>query len=642
MTLRAFLIGLLTVAGVTLLSPYGAWIKRYGWLSNSSFPNGAVLVIVLLTLGLNLLLKLLRRGWELRRAELMLVWCMLIVGLTIPGDGVGRFWYSAMAGGPYLARRADLPWEEGGSLALAPENLVLSKNPRSEAARRFFEGGGEKGRVPWRQWARPLLTWSAFLVVLYLATFFLCAILRRQWVEVERLMFPLARVPLEFTQEAGGGRLLPGIFYDRAFRVGLAAAGLWRLILALPLFFGAETPMAFTVPFQDAFQGTPLQYGGFANLNVSPFAVGFAFLVPADVSLSVWFFFLFSRAQILVSRWLALPEGAGTWSPLMSWQQVGAYIAFAGGAFYMARRHLLRVARRALGRPATDDESGEPVPYPVAFWGCLLALGLCVTWYWVHGMRVLTAVAFLALMFCWYIAYARMVAQGGLYVARTIWDMEGIVNGLSGGHALTPPGAVIGRMQTYMLVRGGTVFLAPMAMNAFRISEVFERGRRWLLPAMLAATLVGMFCGTYTVLTQAYSMGAANFADNWSQLIIPQNIFDGAHRMITQPTVAARAYLRPLFTGMGLMGLMMFLRARFYWWPIHGIGLMTCSSWHAQRLWFQFLLGWAIKVGIMKFTGGRTLRKARRFFIAVIMVEGFLDGASVLVRTLTGGAAPPF
>jgi hypothetical protein len=44
----------------------------------------------------------------------------------------------------------------------------------------------------------------------------------------------------------------------------------------------------------------------------------------------------------------------------------------------------------------------------------------------------------------------------------------------------------------------------------------------------------------------------------------------------------------------------------------------------------------------MKFTGGRTLRKARRFFIAVIMVEGFLDGASVLVRTLTNGAVPRF
>ncbi|MGD2175562.1 MAG: hypothetical protein PVJ27_09175, partial [Candidatus Brocadiaceae bacterium] len=466
MTWRSFLIGLGAVAGLSLLSPYGAWIKNYGWLSTTSFPAGPVLVLVTLTLFLNLLLRLVRRRWQLSRAELMVVWCMAIVGVTIPADGIGRFWYAAVAGGPYLARRPDLYWEEGGSLTHAPPGLVLSRNEYSKAAEQYFEGAPETGRVPWTAWLRPLLWWSVFIIVLYLAVFFLTAILRRQWVERERLIFPLARVPLDFTEGSAGERLLPRIFYERSFLLGLLVVAGYRLASALPLLFGAESAWTPTFPFADAFQGTPLEHAGFANVDLWPLAVGFAFLVPADVSLSVWFFFLFSRVQILIARSLALPEGAGTWAPLMSWQQAGAYIAFALGALFMARRHLLAVVRRAIGMRNAPDDSGEPVGYPLAFWGFLLAIAGCLAWYWYHGMKLLSAAAALALLFCWFLAYARMVAQGGMYVGRTIWSLDALIQGVSRGSALTPAGAVICRMQTYMLVRGGTVMLAPMAVNA--------------------------------------------------------------------------------------------------------------------------------------------------------------------------------
>jgi len=95
---------------------------------------------------------------------------------------------------------------------------------------------------------------------------------------------------------------------------------------------------------------------------------------------------------------------------------------------------------------------------------------------------------------------------------------------------------------------------------------------------------------------------------------------------------------------MGFFGMafLMFMRARFYWWPIHSIGLLSCSSWHANRLWLPFLLGWMCKVGIMRLAGGRALRKARDFFIALIIVEATMDGVSTIVRTISGGHVPGF
>ena len=643
MTWRAFIIGLVAVAGVSLLDPYANFIKGYGGLTAHSFPDGAVLVLVLLSVGANVLIRAARRGWELARHELMLIWCMLIVSAAIPSEGIGLYWYSLIAGAPYLARRADVPWEENGALAYAPEGLVLSKDPRSVAAQQYYEGAGEGGRVPWRVWLGPLARWAVFLLLLYLAVLLLCAMLRRQWVDVERLMFPLARIPLEFTEEAGGpaGGWLPALFGRRVFLAGLAAAGALRLLRALPLFIGGSQVMPLTIPLQDVLQDTPLSYTDFRNFEFIPFAVGFAFLVPADVSLSVWFFFLFGRAELQAAHGFGLPDASGTYSPLMNWQQTGAHMAFALAMLVMARRHLTAVFRKALGLSGALDDSREPVSCRVAFWGFVACIAGCLAWNWHYGMAPWSGLAVLAVTFCAFMVYARMVAQSGLFVSHNSWGAASVVHGLSGGRALHGAGLVVASMQSSLLVSNVTTVLAPMAACVFRISEVIQR-RRLLLPALLAAIVLAMACTTFTVLSQAYAQGALNFASQWGQTMLPKQTFDGAQWMISQPTQSARVHWSGFVLGAALTGFVTFMRTRFYWWPVHPIGLLANSTWWAQHLWFPFLVGWATKVGIMKAGGGRMLRNARDFFIAFIIAEAFVSGVSAIVRTVTGGAAPGF
>jgi hypothetical protein len=639
-TWRAFIIGVLFVAGISLLEPWMSFAKGWGGFSATAFPGGAVLVLVILTLGANVLLKLVRRGWELARAELMLVWCMIIVGATFSGDAFARFWYSFIAAPPYLAQRPDVAWADGGALTYAPPGLVLSKNPWSTAATLYFEG--RASRVPWSYWITPLAHWAVFFLLLYLAIFFLFAILRRQWVESERLMFPLARVPLEFSEGSAGGGLLPPLVKRRGFVLGAIFTLALRLLMASPLFFGAQNRMALSLPMQDILSGTPLAPMGFENIDLWPEAVGFAFLVPADVSLSIWFFYFFSRAELQVLYWVGRGDLGSTYGPLQQWQQAGAYIAFTLGMLFMARRHLIAVAGRALGLRKLDD-AREPVRYRVAFFGLLLSVAGCLAWYVYHGMRVGTAAAIFALLMCWYLVYARAVAQAGLYVARTVWRLPEFVHGISGGTAFSPPGAVIATMQDTLLLTGGTAFLAPMAANAFRIGEVFKEGRRRLLvPVMMCAFLIAMVCSTWTALNTAYHLGGANYGDTWAQTSEAKARWDVAQSIITQPNQLAQTHLGSLSIGLFGMSFLMFMRARFYWWPVASIGLLSCSSWHANRLWLPFLLGWMFKVGILKLGGGRTLRHARDFFIALIIVEATMDIVSSLVRLATGGAVPGF
>ncbi len=639
MTIRAFIVGLLAVLGFSLLDAHSVIVHGYGWIAGDAFPVGAVFIIVLLTVGGNLVLKMVRRSWALRQSELMLVWCMLIVAVAFMAAGTGRMLTSMISRGTYMSRRPDIAWDEDGSLTHAPEALLVSKDINSEVVRQFYEGAPEGGVVPWGMWLRPLAHWGGFLLVLYLGMLFALSILRRQWVEVERLMYPLARVPLEFTEGSDGPGLLPSLFLRGSFVVGLSVAAGFRLARALPVLLAGAPRWQLHVPLREVFTDTPLQAADFDNFPVLWIVIGLAYLVPADVSLSVWFFFLFSRVQLLVAHWLALPEAGGTWSPLMRWQQFGAYVAFVVGMLWMARRHLGGVLRAAFGRPGAPDDSDEPVRFRVAFWGLIACVAACLAWYMYHGMRPLTAVVVLALIFCSHLVYARVVAQGGLPIVPNLWVMHRAAEGLLGPAAFSAPGALIATVHSGMLVTWSNVVLAPMAANALKISEVFKRRRRLFVPALLAALVVSLVAGSWLVVDRAYGMGASNF----SAFHTPNYEYNEAHRIMQGRSAGAQAFsVRPIVLGIGLTGVVMFLRARFYWWPVHPIGLLTCSSWHIHRLWFPFFLGWLAKVGIMKLAGGRMLRKGRDFFIGFIIAEAFLDGASAVVRSLSGGAVPGF
>jgi len=81
---------------------------------------------------------------------------------------------------------------------------------------------------------------------------------------------------------------------------------------------------------------------------------------------------------------------------------------------------------------------------------------------------------------------------------------------------------------------------------------------------------------------------------------------------------------------------LMVLRRAFYWWPVHPLGLALATPWPMAELWFCFFLGWLVKVSILKFGTGGTLRGARTFFLGVIFAETAMVGITTLVSLITG------
>ncbi len=640
MTWRAFIIGLLAVIGVALVDPYASFNKDYGWNTQGHLPIAAVFLLVVITLALNLLIRLIRRGWTLKRAELMLIWCMLLVGCVFPSN-LMRFWPPVLVAPAYLAPRPDIAWTQT-AMDYAPDDLLLTKDPHSPAVKHFYEGWPRgEGRIPWKQWFRPMSRWAVLMVFFFGATFLMCAMLRGQWVDRERLQFPLARVPLDFTEGSGEEGWLPALFSNRAFLLGLAVAGGFRFLRSLPLLFGAESPWQMVIPLQDVFQDTPLEQLQFVNLSPNWIAMGLAYLVPADVSLSVWVFYLLGRFELLVAAWMGSPlQYGGSGSELMRWHRFGAYVAFTVGAVYMARRHLADIVRKACGFGGDVDDAAEPVGYPVAFWGFVACLVGALIWFVHYGMRLWAAMPFLMLLMITQLVHARVVAQSGIYRTGPLVAGPTLLHALGLGRLFGSRGAVLANMQYTVMIGGNNSMLGPAAIHAFRIGDVFERGRRWLLPALAVAVVASITAASWTCIRQAYVCKALTYSNAWSVVSNPSNAFQAGHMLIQYPDQTAQLRAFPLGLGAAITGVVMFLRARFYWWPVHPIGLLAFAGYGVDRMWFAFMLGWLVKVGLLKFGSGRLLRRGRFFFVGFIIGEFFLLGAWSLVSFLTGGGLP--
>jgi hypothetical protein len=237
---------------------------------------------------------------------------------------------------------------------------------------------------------------------------------------------------------------------------------------------------------------------------------------------------------------------------------------------------------------------------------------------------------------------ARIVSQSGLYVTTCLWSPTTVLHGLSFGNLFSLHGIAVSRMESSLLIDGNYSMLGPAAIHSLRISDVMQHRRKLLLPALVAALVVGLAASTYTGIRQGYDMGALNFSDTWGPTDRQKAVFDGIHLAMQRPSEVDRARWTPFCMGVAFTGVVMFLRARFFWWPIHPIGLLSMANWHMDRIWLPFLLGWMTKMFLMKFAGGRALRQARQFFIALIIVETALGGISTIVRTLSAGRVPGF
>jgi hypothetical protein len=101
-----------------------------------------------------------------------------------------------------------------------------------------------------------------------------------------------------------------------------------------------------------------------------------------------------------------------------------------------------------------------------------------------------------------------------------------------------------------------------------------------------------------------------------------------------------------LVAGVGLVLVFTVARLRLSWWPLHPLMFALWATNHVRRFAWSFLIGWAVKMLVVKYGGNRSYEHLKPLMVG--LVAGELLGAFVpcivgwIYWMATGEARPYF
>ncbi len=502
-TRRALLLGTALVVGVNVFMMYTEYAIRASASNYSHFPIYSFAAFALLVLLALPIARHFAGRLPLSRSEAFLVLIMEMVAGSVPCNGLVGFLVVVIAT-PFYFATPENSWAE-----ILHAHVPAWIAPRdAEAMRGFFEGLPPGAAIPWDAWAVPLFWWTCFAVAVIGLSASISTILNRQWAHHERLSYPLVNVAVDLAGGVEGQSPLPDILRNRGFWVGFGLAlGLlgWNII-------GHFSPGFPKIPLD----GRNLSLGrGFPSIQtkINLFVIGFAYFANLDVLFSIWAFRLLYIVQVGIFNRLGYGAGGNEdqWSyGFAGWQSYGALAAMVLWGFWVARRHLWDVARKALDSRYPFDDREEMMPCRTALVVLLVSVGFCIAWLWQAGTEIAMVLAYGAASAFLYIGIARIVAESGLLHVRGPLSAQVFSLYLLGSGNLGPA-TVAATGFTYTTISQGRRLFMPALVQIARLRDFVGDNRRRTIGAIALAFAVALATSIVVTLYLGYTYCTQNF-----------------------------------------------------------------------------------------------------------------------------------
>lgn len=575
----------------------------------------------------NTLLAAMGRNLALNRSELIVVYIMLVVVASIATMGVCETILPAITGIFYYASPEN-KWAEILFPHL-PDMILLNDGDQN---RLFYEGfGTTEYVVPWTIWIRPMAIWGIFLLSLYVAMISISVILRRQWMDRERLSYPLVQAAQAIIRGEDDDSLINPFFKSRAMWAGASLPMLVGLFTGLNKYLGGW-PL---IPTAWSF---PIGFGQSINMTISFAVLGFSYLIGPDIAMGIWGFALLSKVEKMVFVANGVTKQQDVWAvtvtELLNYQGMGALFVFVGIGLWVGREHLRQVWYRFLGRDSELSDDNEIMSYRAAVTGAMVGCLVMVGWFVALGTPVWASALFIFVLMVIFTGLSRVVAESGIAAIITPLNApDFMIYGL--GSKLLGAKAVTNFTFGYIYAADIRVFLMGIVASGLKLIEGMSKpDRRIVFWSILVAVFMGVCGSLYTVLELGYKEGGIN-SNAWFFNSMPNIIYRTAVTGIENEAV--------YWPGMGAMGLgggamlaFTWVRQRFLWWPLHPIGFPIMSSWLVDWMWFSIFFAWLIKIIVLKYGGAGIYVKSRNFFLGMIAGRMFISGGWIVVDYLTG------
>ncbi|MEM6391169.1 MAG: DUF6785 family protein [Planctomycetota bacterium] len=579
------------------------------------------------------------------------------------------------------ASRALLVEALGGGLAAQPMGdgvllLGMRKDPYTHAA--YISGQPTRGPVlgwwrdvPWDAWWPVIRTWVGVSLFVGIAVLCLAVIVHPQWSKRELLPYPIARF-VEESVARDEGRLLPRVMRDRLFWVAfgsLVVLHSWNGIAAW-----TEMTGTLGIPVRLDFRGmrdlfpnlrqVQESWQGIFYPTVYPSVIAFAFFLTGAVSLSLglstllWCIF----GAVLIGYGMTLPDDfkSSEGGPLM---RFGAYLAMLGIIIYTGRRYYTSLVWTAVGGKRRAEVPGYAV------WAMrVLPLVICGSVVLLHqaGLHWVWGTAFVLLMLATYVVLSRIVAETGLFFAQPSFLGMAILTGLVGFEVIGPTAYIVMGFASLILMGDPREALMPFLTNALQIAErsggVSPRRSSWLLGGM---AVVGLVVAGLVTLAASYAEGYPA-GDVWAGKMMPGFTLDGVESLISQSASEGTLAAATTATGLERLGMIRLegeqwawfvlgiglvfgaavARLRLSWWPLHPVLFLVWGSYPLAAFSFSFLVGWLVKMSVVRLGGAKSYQNLRPMMIGVIAGELFAAllwiVAGLVYFGIVGETAPRF
>jgi hypothetical protein len=625
---RAFLLAVFIIPFMVLAVLYGEHV-RFVELATTSLTLIAIVILLVLLVSCALV-KRFKPGWCLARSELLYIYVMLTIAGSISGLGMVQFIVPMLS---HLFHYATPENKWGQFLPHVPTWMIPSKGVMEafyKGQTTFFTPEHIKG------WLVPIAVWSVFLIAFLIFMLSINLLLRRQWIEKERLTFPIVSFPLELTREKDP--LLKNKFLWLGFLIPVileGLAGLNYLYPAIPYVpLKAHSHRLNLGPY---FGADP--EGPFAQVTLAfyPLALGIAYFVQLDVLFSFWFFYWFARMQEQACVWLGFrgPEASAKIyeMPYLNQQSLGAYVALGLVAVWLARHHLIAIAKNVFtGKKSAARASAKgEISDRTAFLG-FLGAGLFLTiFFLLAGISLPITLLFFFIYFFTVLGFTRIRAEAGLPWTFgpnhpphifMIWSV-GPVN--ISNRALTSLTYFQWFDWDYRCVN------MPYQMEGLKIASAANLRSRDMVKGILAASVVAIIAAFIGLLALYYRFGAESgsvddYRSGWASM--PINLL---RTWVESGQGANWAEIAGGGAGAAMVTILAWLRSRWLWWPFHPVGYALSGSYTPQWLWCPLFVTWLLKGFILRYGGMRLYRKGIPFAVGLILGDYVMTAVWTLI-----------
>lgn len=619
---QACLFALASAVVISVLVPYLDLTIPQAWLGITALPIASFGCLFALVTFVNPILRLI--GYPLNQQELLTCFTAAMVSSGIASLGLTGLLLQYLVGLHYYAT-AENRWGE----VLLP-HIPRWLYPESGEVVRYFYEGLPKGVsvLPFLlKWVRPLAACLPLIIGVYAVFFALTNLLWRQWVEKEKLVFPLVTLPVELTRYESPADWFPSLFRNKAMWVGFAIPFVIHTVNGLHTYFPQ-------IPFINVQRRNLDPYlPGRPWDAVAPFwialpfsVVGFSYFLPTEVTSSIIVFYGFFLAQQVVASALGKPMQNVQAYPVKDFV---AHQMFGG--IFVFSLYLLWNARQSF-RPAPPNRQSY----------LMLSLGIALIGAWGYFSRasVILPILLFGLFFLTHIVAVRLVCEAGLLLVQHPLRPWTFLLTLLGSKRLTSRQIVLLTFFDHLFMLDNRAPLMPCLMQAMKISNAASIPACALINLMAFSVIIALIVSATSFLWTAYRRGGVNLHP-WFTTYFARDLFGNwTAFLLTFGLPPSPIALLRMVVGAASMSALLFIHRTFPSFPLHPVGYLTGVSFPTIAFWFPISLGWFLKATTVKFGGIGLYRRLLPGFLGLIMAEYLSANLWTVINTLTGRPGP--